>query len=277
MLRSLGATLVLVAVALPAWGAPALTRNEQAVINFGFATQLGSGIYSLSGRTLQVYRIPLEYTLPGEEQARVRTRLTLPVTFGLLDFKPRDVIENGLPEDLDAVSIVPGIAFDIAVTEDWQLEPFGEAGIARDAGSDLDQRVYSAGLRSRADFSHGPTEWQAYQELVHVVVEQETLDTRDDFTRLRIGLSGRRPFATAVEGRRPDFLAYGFVEAFTDPPAGPADGDRDSGGGLQVELGVTFGATQPLRLWRIPLPRVGLGYRFGNGLSVFRVVFGSPY
>ena len=27
----------------------------------------------------------------------------------------------------------------------------------------------------------------------------------------------------------------------------------------------------------IKLPRVGFGYRFGEGLSVYRVVFGSPY
>jgi len=30
-------------------------------------------------------------------------------------------------------------------------------------------------------------------------------------------------------------------------------------------------------LWRIPLPRVGFGYRFGDGVSVYRIVFGSPY
>jgi hypothetical protein len=276
MLARVAAALVVLAAGLPAWAAPALTRNEQAVINFGFATQLGSGIYTLSGRTLQVYRIPFGYTLPADEDARVRTRLTLPVTFGLLDFKPGDVLDTGLPEDLDALSIVPGVALDVAVTEDWQLEPFAEAGIARDAASEIDQRVYSAGLRSRVDFTYGDTDWEAYQELVHVAVEQKTLDTSDDFTRLRIGLSGRRPFATAFEGKRPDFLAYGFLEVFTDPPAGPADTEGE-GGGLQMEVGITFGATEPLRLWRVPLPRVGLGYRFGNGLSVFRVVFGSPY
>jgi len=33
----------------------------------------------------------------------------------------------------------------------------------------------------------------------------------------------------------------------------------------------------PMRLWWIPIPRIGVGYRFGNGLSAIRVVFGSPY
>lgn len=36
-----------------------------------------------------------------------------------------------------------------------------------------------------------------------------------------------------------------------------------------------------LQVYRLPfgyaLPRVGFGYRFGDDLSVYRVVFGSPY
>jgi hypothetical protein len=46
---------------------------------------------------------------------------------------------------------------------------------------------------------------------------------------------------------------------------------------MQYEVGFTLGATEPLRVWGIKLPRVGFGYRFGEGLSVYRVVFGSPY
>lgn len=276
MMRSCLPALLLL-TSLTANAATPLTADERAVINFGFATQLGSGIYSLSGRTLQVYRLPFAYALPAAEDARVRARLTLPVTLGFVDFEPRDVIDSGLPTSLGALSFVPGLALDIAVQDDWELEPFAEAGIARDHANDVQQNVYSVGLRSRYDFRHGPTEWELYEELVHVVVEQKTIDQTDDFTRLRIGTTARRPFDTAGIGRRPDFLAYGFVELYTDSPATPADGERTRGGGVHFEVGLTFGATERLRLWRIPLPRIGLGYGFGNGLSVYRLVFGSPY
>jgi hypothetical protein len=30
-------------------------------------------------------------------------------------------------------------------------------------------------------------------------------------------------------------------------------------------------------VWGIPLPRVGVGYRFGSDLDVFRIVFGTPF
>jgi len=48
-----------------------LTSSEQSVINFGFATQLGSGVYSVSGRTLQVYRLPFGYTFPAADESRL--------------------------------------------------------------------------------------------------------------------------------------------------------------------------------------------------------------
>lgn len=70
---------------------------------------------------------------------------------------------------------------------------------------------------------------------------------------------------------------YGFADAYTDAPAGPA-GEIDNADHLQFEVGFTLGATETIRIWRIPLPRLGFGYRFGgDGLSVYRIVFGSPY
>ena len=268
-------SLSLLAATAAAAASP-LRSSEQAVLNFGFATQLGSGIYSLSGRTLQVYRLPFGYDLRNEDDAPLKVRLTLPLTIGFLDFKPQDVVDAGLPEQLDSFSFVPGLELDYALDEHWSVQPFAEAGIARDRNTEVDQRVYSLGLRSRYDLERGPVAWQAYGEIVHVVVEQVSFDQTDDFTRLRLGLTARRPFAPAQTARRPDFLVYGFTESFTDAPAGPA-GEPDGRNELQYEVGFTLGATETIHLWRIPLPRVGFGYRFGDDLSVYRVVFGSPY
>jgi hypothetical protein len=270
---------LLLALSPTARAASPLTREEQAVINFGFATQLGSGIYSVSGRTLQVYRLPIGYTLPAADESRFRVRFTLPVTIGLADFKPIDVVENGLPQDLDSLSVVPGVEFTISVSDRWALEPFVEAGIARDRTYELDQHVYAGGLRSLYTLETGSTQWQFAQELLHVVVEQDSdaAGSRDDCTRLRIATTARRAFGGTFAGRHPDHLIYGVADIFTDTPAGPAEGEPDDGGGAQFEFGITFGTVEPLRVGRIPLPRVGLGYRFGEDLSVFRVVFGSPF
>ncbi len=260
-----------------AGAAEPLTRSEQAFVNFGFATQLGSGVYSLSGRTLQVYNLPFAWQLPASPEDRVRFRLVAPVTVGFLDFKPVDVLHTGLPEHLDSYGFVPGIEVDVRVRDGWRLQPFAQAGIARDQHDDVDQRVYAFGLRSAIDFDHGPTHWQQYDELARVVVEQRTYDRKDDYTRLRIGVTARRPFEEPAPENQVDILSYAFTEVYTDAPAGPANSAADRGAPPQYELGFTLGTTRGLHVWKIPVPRVGFGLRFGDGLLVYRLVFGSPY
>ena len=46
---------------------------------------------------------------------------------------------------------------------------------------------------------------------------------------------------------------------------------------MQYELGITLGTSEARRIWKIPLPRVGIGYRFGSHLEAWRIVFGTPY
>jgi len=272
-----GCWLLLLFVSGPVLAAQPLTREEQAVINFGFATQLGSGVYSVSGRTLQIYNVPFGYTLPAADGAKVRVRLKLPVTIGIADFKPIDVVESGLPEGLDSLSFVPGVEVQIAVSENWQLEPFIEAGVARDLSNELDQHVYAGGLRSVYGFDRGDTRWELSQEVLHVIVEEEATGLRDDCTRLRLGATARRSLNAEIAGRQTDYLVYGVVDAYTDLPAGPASGEDDDGGGAQVELGVSFGTVETWRIWHMPVPRIGLGYRFGDDLSAIRLVLGSAF
>lgn len=262
---------------LAASAAQPLKISEEAVINFGFATQLGSGIYSVSGRTLQVYRLPFSYSLTRDEESRFRPRLTLPLTIGFLDFRPRDVVDSGMPERIDSLSFVPGLALEVRMTEKWELEPFIEAGVSRDRSREINQRVYATGLRSIHRFDGDIADRQLVAEILHAVVDLPDVDERDDFTRFRLGASARRPFRPGDGGSRPDFLVYGIADLFSDVPTGPATGEKETDGLVQFEVGMTFGMTENMRLWRIPLPRIGFGYRFGEDLSVYRIVFGSPY
>jgi hypothetical protein len=254
-----------------------LTRSEQAFVDFGFATQLGSGVYTMSGRTLQVYNLPFSHEFDHATDGRMRARLTLPVTFGFLDFKPIDVVATGLPESLDSLAFVPGLALEVTLSPEWRVEPFAEAGIARDRTSELDERIYAAGLRTRHDRAQGVMDWQFHGELMYVGVEQRSLDHTNDFVRLQLGVTARRPFGPAGEGRRADYLVYGFTDLFLDAPDSALNGEPGAGDDPQFELGVTFGATEPIRVWRIPMPRIGFGYRFGDGLSVYRLVLGAPF
>src|SRR5207342_3237408 len=94
----------------------ALRASEEQLVNYAYATALGSGVYDIAGRTLQIYRLPFGYTFSEPSGKRPGVRLTLPLTVGFIDFEARDVIDTGLPENLDSMSFVPGVQLDFALT-----------------------------------------------------------------------------------------------------------------------------------------------------------------
>ena len=51
------------AYAEPSVAERALRESEAELVHFAFATQLGSGVYSIGGRTVQIYRLPFAWSI----------------------------------------------------------------------------------------------------------------------------------------------------------------------------------------------------------------------
>ena len=127
-------------------------RAEQSnVLHFAFASQVGSGVYAVNDRTVQIYRIPVGVRLP-EVDPGWGWKLTLPVTLGFFDFEPQDFLAADVREHLSTVSFVPGLRFELPVRENIRLEPFAEGGMAWDLSGDTRTWVYAMGLASEIKF-----------------------------------------------------------------------------------------------------------------------------
>jgi hypothetical protein len=251
-----------------------LSRDEQNMANFAFATQLGSGVYSVSGRTLQIYRLPFSYTLKSTDNSSFGVELTLPVTFGFYDFELQDIANGDIPTNVDALSFVPGLKLVFEVQPGWKLEPYVEAGISRARDVDADASVYAGGLLSHYEFDGQGFDWLLRNDLTFAGVDVRGAAGSDNFARLQTVLTARRPF---TRDSRVDYLVYAMNEYYVDQPNGPVDSTERSGSSVQYEIGFTLGTSETRHLWRIPLPRVGIGYRFGSDLEVFRIVIGTPF
>ena len=251
-----------------------LSGDEQNVINFAFATQLGSGVYSVSGRTLQVYRLPFRYDLKPTGDPGIGVALTLPVTFGFFDFELQDVANGDIPTDVDALSFVPGLALMIEVAPGWLLEPYVEAGISKARDVDADSTVYSGGLVSLYEFGGQRFDWNLRNDLTFAGVDVHAAGGSDNFTRFQTVVTARRPVS---RGSRSDYVLYALNDYYIDQPEGPIDSAARRAGSLQYEIGITLGTPETRRIWRVPVPRVGIGYRFGSNIDAWRIVFGAPY
>jgi hypothetical protein len=257
---------------------PPLRETELPEANFAFAHRLGTGIYEISGRTVQVYSLPFERRLRTAEDDRAGLVLTLPVTLGFFDFKVQDVLESGLPTDVATLSFVPGLRWEIALGEGWELQPFIEAGIARDRTDDLRARVATVGTTAdwRGGSRHGALRW--HHSLAYARSRIDGAGA-DDFALWVTGAEVVRPLDTRMRGHPLDWAPYAAVRWYPDAPAVPLLASAPSRGitRLQGEFGVTFGTVHPVKIAGIGLPRIGIGYRFGEELSVFRLVIGERF
>jgi hypothetical protein len=243
-------------------------------INYVFATDLGSGVYDLGGRSLQIYRLTYEHDLRETRSDQTGVRFVLPVTAGFFDFSPVDVISKGPPTRVDSFSVVPGIELDRELRDDWHLIPYARFGFSV-ASSSVDGVLYGAGLRMErtADF-HG---WDSFLrgEMAYAGVAYRH-DTRGDhFLRLRQGADFTRNIGGLGKHRDFELGIYAIFDLIVDPPTAPVANARQVP--IQAEFGVTLATRPRIKIWRFNAPRVGIGYRLAGELSSWRIVLGVPF
>jgi hypothetical protein len=257
--------------------APGEVREDEAVgesINYVFATDLGSGVYELDGRTLQIYRFTWNRELRETRGDQAGLRFLLPITAGFFDFNPLDVISSGPPTRVDSFSVVPGFELDYLLRDDWHLIPYVRAGFSV-ASSSVDGWLYGAGLRLERRAEYG--KWDGYlkSELAWSGVRYRHQAPDDQFMRLRQGFDFTRAFGRELRAHRLEIGLYGVFDFIGDPPTAPVAGADQQPG--QAEFGVTFATRPRIKLWKFDAPRLGFGYRIAGDLSGWRLAIGQPF
>lgn len=263
------------------WGAqaqsPDARAEDEAVgasINYVFATDLGSGVYDLDGRMLQIYQLAWRHDFREATPENFGVRFELPVTVGFFDFKPEDVLTEGVPTRVDSFAVVPGLALDYLLPRDWHLLPYARAGFSV-ASSSVDGWLYGAGVRveKRSDF-HG---WNSHvrSELAIAGVDYRDEAPNDEFVRLRQGFDLTRGIGWKIAGREAELGLYGIFDVVLDPPTAPLNGGQRQS--IQAEFGFTLATRPRFVIWRWDAPRLGFGYRLAGELSAWRFVIGTPF
>ena len=272
--RLFAALLLLLAAgaALPADGVDSRTANNN--INYAFSSELGSGVYELDGRIMQVYRLPMWWSLRSPGEDRPGMRFVMPVTFGFFDFTSRDVLTGDLPSNIGSFSIMPGLEMDYLWRGDWHFIPYAMAGTSFADNAD-DGWLFSTGVRLQRSTRKGVVETLRLHELSLAMVHYRG-DTPDDrFVRIRQGIEWRRMLPVNPGSRRWVPGAYALLDVVPDPPHVVTDGD--TAGVVQFEAGLTLGLNPMPRLFGFDLPRIGLGYRLAGDFPGWRLVLGAPF
>jgi len=245
--------------------------------NFAFASEIGSGVYEISGSTITVYTFQPGYILRNAEPngGRPGIRLIFPFTVGFFNFDTNDLLHLELPSSIGALSLEPGVELDYWITDGWDLYPYIKAGGTVASSNEVNAIIYGTGLRSDYRFDAFGTFglWRA--TLAYAAAHYHGDTPNESFTRLRDGIELRRKLNLTWRSRALEISPYAILDVYFNAPSGPSSGIAPKT--FQYELGLMMGVTPRWVILGVPLPRLGIGYREAGVLSGWRLVLGDPF
>ena len=245
--------------------------------NFAFASEIGSGIYEISGSVITVYTFEPGYALRTAKPygGRPGIRLIFPFTVGFFNFDTKDLLHLQLPSSIGALSFEPGVELDYWINDSWDVYPYVKAGGTVASSAEVNALIWGAGVRSdyRFEALEGAGLWRA--QLAYAGAHYHGDVPNQSFTRLRDGVELRRTFNWTWHSYALQVAPYAIADIYFTAPSGPASGISPRT--FQYELGVMLGMTPQWQIHGWSLPRLGVGYREAGVLSGWRLVLGEPF
>jgi hypothetical protein len=233
-----------------------------------------SGVSDVEATSLQVYRIPLSATVRDLEDKPWGLRVTFPVSLGGYEVSAATSLGD-LAERLSTVTIVPGVEFLLPAGSSWTIKPFAEAGLT--AASDTDDEtdvLYGTGVRARGE----------YRPARSVVTLGGALEYRGggseavikQYSTLAAAADVQWPLGFSLGGRPARGGLFVAVRNFSDVKLRDLD-TKPFEVSTSYEAGVSFATEPPLRLWKLPLPWLGLAWRHSDAVSGLRLYLAFPF
>jgi len=246
--------------------------------NFSFANYLGTGFYTTSGQDVFVIQFPLQHIIKEKTDSEAGWVLNLPLTIGFINFDDyRDVDIENLPkiDDVATLTFLPGIEYQIPMTADWTITPFADYGFARDFNFKSNVLITAIGIKSYANFHLTNTMFSLGNRFLYVKERSKDASSAADYSLIETGLNYRvtsdRSFKHGPLYSNLYYINFYYPNnlVFLESTENPVRV------GIEHEVGITF-SNLPDFLF-LEKPQIGLGLRFGNGVNVYRIVFGAPF
>jgi len=258
------------------------------------AGQFGFGSYDVGGLSVNIFRVPLQHTFAlGSNEDSWRLALTAYLGYGHFSFES-SVFGPKVTASEDFVFALPQAELQIPIRRWWTVKPYVAAGLGRtfngsaavegtqggevhvEEGFDF---LYAAGIGNLFEFQLDDFFLSVGNKLAAAgdATMGQSKNTHTSFGTLQNGLEVRHPIGFDVKGMVPDvgisFIYYYFFPSakFSLPGESPLEVSN------QFEFGINIGFATPAKLWIFNNPRLGVSYRFGDGLTGVRAQFGFPF
>ncbi|MEM9380429.1 MAG: hypothetical protein AAGB93_10820 [Planctomycetota bacterium] len=284
VLRSGPKTVALVAAGLAALSGHADAQGtpfgDDLVVSYLYAAVMGTGTYTVRGRRITMFRLPLAMTLREPTESRFGYRVQLPVVLGYDDLTEvgSDLIESLLPDQLVTLTVLPGIETIHPIATNWNLKPFIQVGGGQDFSLGETFAMTHLGVRSRAQFELDES-WDVLlgTSARWAAEHQFESDDTTSFGVFEFGVEGRCELPFSVDGDAVDVGAYYVLQSFVPEwRIGEAPGLDQNARDLH-EFGLSFGFRRRDRILGLPVHRVRVGYKKGGSFQGWTIGTDFPF
>lgn len=259
-------------------------------VNVPYAIQYGFGSYSIGGITTSTYRVPITRCVPlGADEDNLSLKFTSYLGYSHVDFETY-LLGPKLKVQQDYVFLLPQLELMIPLESGLVVKPYvalgggyafnGQARFGTQSVSSKDSydMLYSGGIGIQCERHIDQYLIQMGSKFGWAGEQDYSANSTDqNFGTLQSGLEVRHPAGIRLGGKELDlagsFIYYRFFPAaeFSMQTEEPLKVEN------QYEFGLTLGMTKPNTLWFLTDPRIGASYRFGDGMTGFRLSLGFPF
>lgn len=247
-------------------------NSERDTINWVYQSSIGGGVSIGTQENASIYKLPFSYRLRRLREYGWGLKLKFPLTVGLynIEIEDRDI-------DLDVLAIFPGVEFQLPIRSNWILMPFLNFGIGKVTSDGDLHYLYTIGAKH-----HLYVEWKALDFTGGNTLQNDgnfadINGDSDDFSSLSTYLDMRFPLGFSIFDKAVRLSIYGVHYHYFDNIVVIDSESKTIEINTQWELGTTISTIPSWKIWFFTIERIGLGYRFGDGFSTIRLVFGLPF
>ncbi|MCP5206906.1 MAG: hypothetical protein H7A01_06865 [Hahellaceae bacterium] len=242
--------------------------------HYSYAFYLGSGIYQVNDQKAAIFNIPFTHMFVNDDEEIFTLRF--PLSIGLFGFDKDSIKDLDIPSRADTVSLALGAEKTWISDNDWTLTPYADAGYTWSDTTDQKALLYSIGARLNKHFVAFERMHLWGNRLFMAGHKDLGLDTQGSFAAWETGIDWELPWHFNIGPAQFNTHAYGAAYWYLIPVKffGREEEEKVK---YSVEAGLSV--SSPLLsndLW-IPIDRLGLGVRAGDGIYALKFVMGMPF
>ena len=241
---------------------------------YAFGSYLGTGVYRAADQNATVVSIPLSFDFLKDESSQ--TWLRLPLSFGFFDYLAKDITDGELPSSVGTMTMTPGIEHHWQATANTRMEAYLDVGFGTNFDTDANVAILASGVSSLYDFSLAGEDSVWVSRLRFAGYSERVGKLTDQFAVLQtgvdIGLSPRWQWLNIQMQPRVFAVGYWYFNELDFSQ----DAENETIVSGSYEIGATLAFSKPLGGELLGIDRIGISYRTGDGLNIWRLLFSFP-